>query len=169
MEMLPVKMTEANEPLEFVTLRSAFLDAFSDLETEVITILKSAGISSSNEPFGNRVQKLREADKTPRIAKANLGVRDQITDGITELLPIRADIVHSRMRIGILDGQPVALFINSKEASNSDALTRILTLKRMQGLVALVERLVKRISDLGRTANPASSLPPPSPGVTGDP
>lgn len=169
MEAVPIKVAQAQPALDFALLRSDLLDAFSDLESEVSMILRSAGIAPSNEPFGNRLQKLKEADKIPRIARANRPARDQIVDSLAELLPIRADIVHSRMRLARLDDEPVALFINAQEAGTDYAPARVLTLTQMRQLVTLVNRLGKRIRDLGRTVNPASSPPPPLPGAAGDP
>jgi len=148
--------------------RNDLLDAFADLEMTISRILRSCGIAPSNEPFGNRMKAFRSAEKTNLIAKANLGQRDQIADEIAMLLPIRADIVHSRLRASRVEGHVVCYFINSQEASSDYPSGRLLSIAQIQSLIERVIKLTERVGKL-KLINPASSPPPPSPGAASAP
>ena len=154
--------------VELYLLRSDFLDACANLEAAVCRILRSCGDARSTEPFGHRVQAFRKAEKTNLIAKANFGQRDQIADAIAELLPVRADIVHSAMKISLLDGQTTALFTNARTASDDYPVVRLLKAQDFRELIRRVANLTARTGTLGRVS-PASSPPPPSPDAAGGP
>ncbi len=149
--------------------RNDLLDAFADLEMIISKILRSCGVSPGNEPFGNRIKTFRTAEKTTLIAKANLPQRDQIADEIAALLPVRADIVHSRLRACRVEGHVVSYFINSQEASSDYPSGRLLSLTQINSLIEKVDKLTERVGGLNRATNPPSSPPPPSQGATGGP
>jgi len=169
MESSHTAILESQQTLDFAILRNDFLDAFSDLETEVTRILSSCGISASNEAFGLRLQKFREVSKTSLIANTNYGTRDRVADDIAKLLSLRADIIHSRMLVRLIASEPSARFVNSQDAHSKHPPGRELSLAEMRTLVSTVCNLADQIKDLRRKANPASSPPPPSPAATADP
>lgn len=154
--------------VELYLLRNDFLDACADLETAVCRVLRSCGDARSTEPFGHRVQAFRKAEKTNLIAKANYGQRDQIADAIAALLPVRADIVHSAMKLSTVDGQAMALFTNARAASDDYPLVRMLKAADFRELIRRVASLTARTAGLGRIS-PASSPPPPLRDAAGDP
>ncbi len=158
----------AAEGTELLLARSDFLDAFADLEIAVTRILRSCGTVTKGEPFSQKVKAFKTAEKTTLIAKSNHAMRDQIADEIFGLLQIRADIVHSRMTIRIIDGKVAASFLNVQEAGALFPPCRILIHSEIKQLIEMTNRLTQRIRALNR-ASPASSPPPPSPGAAGAP
>ena len=153
---------------EMLIVRNDFLDAFADLESAVVRVLRSCGVPAKGEPLSHKLKAFRTAEKTPLIAKSNLSQRDQIADDIAALLPIRADVVHSRMQLCTIDGQTAAIFVNGQESGLLFPPARVLNLSDMRQLVAMTHRLVERIAGLKRI-NPASSPLPPSPDAAGGP
>ncbi|MDE2411567.1 MAG: hypothetical protein KGM18_07310 [Sphingomonadales bacterium] len=154
--------------IEFLIARNDFIDAFADLEVAVCRVLRSTGQNPKSEPFGQRVKTFREAEKTHLIAKANYGARNQIADEIFAILPVRADIVHSRMNTHRIDGQLAAVLTNVQDAGAEFPTARILTLAQFKQLVSRITQFTQRIAALGKI-NPASLPQPPSPGAAGDP
>ena len=158
----------AAEGTELLLARSDFLDAFADLEAAVTRILRSCGTVTKGEPFSQKVKALRTADKTTLIAKSNHAQRDQIADEIFALLQIRADIVHSRMTMRIVDGKVAASFLNVHETGAPFPPCRLLFHSEIKQLIEMTNRLTQRIRALNRS-NPASWPPPPSPGAKAAP
>jgi hypothetical protein len=155
MESSHTTILDRQQTLDFAILRNDFLDAFSDLETEVTRILCSCGVAASNEAFGLRLQKFREVSKTSLIANANYVSRDRVADDIAKLLSLRADIIHSRMLVRLVANEPSARFVNSQDAHSKHPSGRELSLAEMQTLVSSIRNLADQIKDLRRKANPA--------------
>ncbi|MBK9011755.1 hypothetical protein [Novosphingobium sp.] len=168
MDLQAISNQEALDGIELLLARSDFLDAFADLETAVLRVLRSCGTVPKGEPFSQRVKALKTAEKTTLIAKSNHAQRDQIADEIMALLQIRADIVHSRMSIRTIDGKLAAFFLNVQETGALFPACRILNHSELKQLSSMVTRLTERISALNRV-NPASSPRPPSLGGAGVP
>ena len=84
--------------LEWLQARNDILDAFADLEARVAFILKRAGkLPPKGQCLGQRIEIFRTVKANSEIATANLVKRDTLANSISELLPVRADIVHSKM------------------------------------------------------------------------
>lgn len=158
-------IADMQDKIDFVLARNDFLDCFAELEAVIGRILKSCGQSVSNEPFGNRLKAFRLAEKTTLIAKANLAHRDHIADAIAELLPIRADVVHSTMRLATFDSRTVALFVNAQQAYSQCPQARIIDLSQLRALAREMRDLRKRVSELAKRANPTPSPSGPTPGA----
>lgn len=164
------ELPKAVAMIDFAIARTEFLDSFADLEAGVAKMLEKAGAAPSlKEPFSHRLKAFKEIDKVSVVAKCRIGQRNSLAAGIAKILPIRADIVHSRMHVNELDGRPVALFVNAQLAPDQDAPARILTLDRLQQLTKLLAGYLAKLSDLKRPINPASSPPQPLPDVAGGP
>lgn len=153
--------------LELSLLRSAFVDAFARLETSICKILASCGAMPSNEPFKQRLKDFQKAEKTHLIAKSNYTKRDQIAVAVDALLSVRADIVHSEMRIANVNGEPTAFFVNAKDAAAEYPCTRLLSLNQFKELIYKTKCPESRVVDLSRV-NPPSSQPQPSRDAAGD-
>ncbi|WP_296676163.1 hypothetical protein [Novosphingobium sp.] len=159
-------LAESTALIEFALARNDFLDHFADVEGAICKILQKNGTPQINkEPFGNRLKAFREVQNTTLVAKCRISQRNQLADSLAKILPLRADIVHSRMHIAQLDGMPVALFVNSLLTHDPDAPARILSLQRIKQLSAKLVNHAKTLDLLRKPINPASSPPPPSPGV----
>ena len=155
--------------LEWLQARNDILDAFADLETRIAFILKRAkNLPPKGQCLGQRLEIFRTVKANSEIAAANLARRDTLVNSIAELLPVRADIVHSRMKIHLIDGSPVGIFVNSHDANEKFPQNRLLTLAEMRCLVNSVQELTESLSKLSKP-NPPSSPPPPSPGAAAGP
>lgn len=156
--------------LDFALARSDFLDSFADLEAAIWVVLdKSGTMLTAKEPFGNRVKSFRELQSGTQLAKCRVNQKNQIADALLRLLPIRADLVHSRMQISVWDGEPVAIFTNAALADDPDALKRIMKLARLKTLTEKLRHYSEVTRSLRKPINPASSPQPPSPDEAGDP
>jgi hypothetical protein len=166
----PIDLPNVIAATDFVIARSQFLDRFADLEAGISAALQKAGTPPNlKEPFGHRLKAFKEIEKVSVIAKCRIGQRNDLVEAISKILPIRADIVHSRMQVSALEGVPVALFVNSQFAADPDAPVRLLTLERLQVHIASLSRFLERLQEMKRPVTPASSPPPPSPGATAGP
>lgn len=153
---------------ELVDARSQVLDAFSELEQTIARLLKRSEQKPHGPHFGARVEAFRKIEGIPEIAKANYPKRDRLADKICDLLPVRADIVHSCMKVYRIDAISTAHFINSQNANQSYPDGRLLTLDQLDEIAKAARLIVCEIAQLGRVI-PPSSPHPPSPGATGDP
>lgn len=169
MEQTAISHDEIRVRSDFTFARCGVLDHFARLESDIARVLLSCGKAPSGEPFGQRLKAFRTADKTPLIAKTNLPLRDQIADSIAELLPIRADVVHAEMRLGTLQGKPVAIFVNAQHVNDMLPLARVISLDDFAAIKRKIIAIREKIVTLGRKISPASSPPPPLPGAAGDP
>lgn len=155
---------------ELAQARSDVLDAFASLEAMVCKMLRAAEKQLPNAAqFSARLEAFKKLEGISQIAKANLQKRDRLVAEISALLPVRADIVHSRLKACQIDGLPAAIFVNSQNQSDSYPQCRILTLDAMRRMVEAILRYAKDISELGRVINPPSLPQQPSPGAKVDP
>lgn len=160
---------ESVSNFELIVARSAMLDAFGDLEARICCFLKDAKQLPKSQPLRSKIEAFKSLPGMPQLAKANLAKRDTLADEISQLLPIRADVVHSRMTRHDIDGKQAAIFVNSQNRSDAYPPCRILTEGDMRRITKDVLRIVTELGNLGRVVNPASSPQPPSPGAKGDP
>lgn len=165
----PITADAQRPETQLKAARSELLDAFADLEAAICVFIKDAKLAPKAQHLGARIEAFKAIDGIPRIAKANYSTRDKLASEVAALLPVRADIVHSRMRPCLVDGAPAAKFINSMQELEDFPLCRILTVDELRTMASKVLRIVTQLSQLGRVSNPASLPPPPSQDAAGDP
>lgn len=146
---------------QFQQLRSEFLDAFAELESFIAVLLDHAGKAAPAQHLGCRLKEFREIEPNSRLAKENLKRRDQLAGKISALLPLRADIVHSTMRVCIIDGEPSAIFVNAQNLAESNPPCRVMSQADLTRLLKQVEDLTAQLRTLNRSPNPPSSQPRP--------
>jgi hypothetical protein len=149
--------------------RSKFIDAFGQIETNVAAILKAGGISPCNTPMSQRLSEFRKLAANARLAKQNLGRRDQLAEKIALLMPVRTDIVHSVLTGCIVDGMVTAKLVNAQLSGDRLPPCRLLNESDFDRLIAEAGKIANDLLALAKPLNPASSPPPPSPGAAGDP
>ena len=164
-----ITRSDLPEALEIKALRSDILDAFADLECLIYSFLKDSKIVSKAPHLGARLEAFKTIDGISRIAKANYTKRDRLADDISALLPIRADIVHSRIKTCVIDGASAARFVNSQNACVDYPPNRILMADELREICYRIKCIVAELGTLGRVTSPAPSLPPPSPAAAGGP
>lgn len=163
MDIAPFSIDREQGKATLVVARSDFIDAFAELEEIVSRILRSAGHAPKGEPFCQRIKTFRGLDKTPLIAKQNFGARNQLADAILALLPVRADIVHSRLDVRTIDGVAAAMLTNAHESGTEYPTCRVLTATQFHELTARIVRYTQRIAALGKTKPETPSAPVSSP------
>ena len=149
-------------------VRSQVLDAFSEIELAIARLLIAAGNQPKGPHLGSMVEAFRKIEGIPGVAKANHPKRDDLANKICELLPVRADIVHSQMKVCRVDGVASAQFVNSQNASQSYPECRLLSVKHMIDIANAARTIASGIAQLNRI-NPPSSPPLPSPGAAAVP
>ena len=87
---------------------------------------------------------------------------------VEDLLPLRNDLVHSHLRVALLDQQAVACFWNSRDAQSDKESLRLFTAAGLRQLAQSTADLAGAIRESG-SPNPPPSPPPPSPGAAGGP
>jgi len=117
-------------------LRSEFLDSFGRLEAEVMQYIGKTEVkATSSTPFSQKLAalaKARDRFKNPKRLDVRIAA-------IRELLPVRADIVHSVLElILIFDGQTTSMKLQFR--NSSDCERRPLTLTHDQ-LAIIIRRL----------------------------
>jgi hypothetical protein len=167
-ELIDVERCAARS--DFCHARSDVLDAFADLESYVSAMLRLAGKSvSKGQCLGQRMQVLRGLEASSQLAKSNFAMRDRIVDEISDLLPVRADIVHSRMGECSIDGQKAAVFMNSHDSAEPFPMPRFMTIADLKRLAAIIQKQTEKLKTLNRNPNQPSSPPPPLPGAATGP
>ncbi len=117
-------------------LRCDFLDAFARLESAVMQYIGRTDVKASpGQPFSQKLgllQKARDRFRNPK----RLDVR---VAAIQQLLPVRADIVHSVLEVALVfDGRTVTSRLSFQNSSNAQ---RPPMLTSRDDLVAMTRRL----------------------------
>lgn len=102
----------------FHRLRSELLDSFADIEKSLIIYVsknKPKGFCIT-APLGHKIEAAKQVPAGPQRSKDLKVKADQELAKLAELLPLRADIVHSRMEVAVTSSSDLlAIFKNSKD------------------------------------------------------
>lgn len=71
---------------------------------------------SEGASLGQRIAHARQAQPGPRLSKDNLTKACAALDDVSSLLPLRADIVHSVMRVAQVDAATTLISSNARTA-----------------------------------------------------
>ena len=152
---------------QFHIERSRFLDAFADVEQATIRLCARLAIKPGVLTFGQRIEELRKIKANPQLSKPRVAEIVGMAERLGKLNELRADIVHSHMRVAPIDGQTQACFINSRNCGQEFQSARLLTLEQFGKLITELANSALQVAKLG--PNPPASPPPPSPGGATDP
>ena len=102
----------------FHRLRSELLDSFADIEKSLIVYVsksKPKGFCVT-APLGHKIEAAKQVPAGPQRSKDLKVKADQELAKLAELLPLRADIVHSRMEVAVTSSSDlIAIFRNAKD------------------------------------------------------
>lgn len=117
-------------------LRCDFLDAFARLESAVMQYIGRTDVKASpGQPFNQKLTLLQKARDRFRNPK-RLDVR---IVAIQQLLPVRADIVHSVLEVAVIfDGRVTASKLSFRNSSNAERPAMLID---RDELVAMTRRL----------------------------
>lgn len=132
--------------------RSEFLDAFGGLEAQLLKLLRSGKKPVNAAQTTALLEAFRKLEATPLIAKANLPKRDTLAARIDELLPVRADIVHSRMIVHMVGNDCEVRFVNARNSHEKHPQSRNLTIAQLEALIRDVGALTDELSGLNQSA-----------------
>lgn len=143
---------------ELAQARSDLLDAFADIEAKIARMVKAA---SGSAHLSARITLFRKLEPCSSLSKTNLPKRDKMADELESLLPLRADIVHSRLETVMIGGSVAAKFVNAQHRHEDHPPCRLLFLADIRKLTTKVHAIHKDLSNLNRPINsPSSPLPP---------
>ena len=158
-EDLPSIWTEAQ------LLRGAFLDAFARVEMAVMLYAELTGAKvTSAMPLSQKLtalEKERKTFKNPRRLDVRIAA-------IRELLPVRADVVHSALEVAItFDGRAAETKMQFQNASDAARRPLALTIDQLTALTSRLTRLAMQFSHQRLLAKdptaPASANAPAAP------
>jgi hypothetical protein len=129
--------------------RSDWLDAFADLELEIGRCIARRCVGKNKKSFSQRLDDLAALEPGP-----DLSCRDQARLGALvcqcrQLLLLRGTIVHSHMRVGLIDNVAVALFINMAGEARKPLSQVALTQEQFTSSIEDLRRLAADLRPFG--------------------
>lgn len=149
-------------------LRGDFLDAFARLEMAVMGYIGKTDVKASpGQPFSQKLELLHKARERFRNPK-RLDVR---IAAIRPLLPVRADIVHSKLEVAILfDGRTTSVKLFFQNASNALKPPMLIDFDELVAMTRRLNQLAdqfshQRLKEAAQAAHasPSASAAPPTP------
>lgn len=146
-------------------LRCDFLDAFARLESAVMQYIGRTDVKASpGQPFSQKLgllQKARERFRNPK----RLDVR---VAAIQQLLPVRADIVHSVLQVALIfDGRTMTNRLSFQNSSNPQRQPMLISRDELVAMTLRLNQLAhqfsqQRLKEAAPTA-PAVATAPAAP------
>jgi hypothetical protein len=127
--------------------RSKCLDAFITCEEVVISLLVKAEVKFGGEPFGKKIEKLRKAKVGKLYSEQMKSQTDILLVGFEELMKVRNDLVHARLRLECIDGVEKACFINARECTNGTQVARLFSLESLRAVTRKASELANELRE----------------------
>ena len=133
------------------------LDSFADIEQTLLTY-----VSQTNQkgfcvtaPLGHKIDAAKKVPAGPRRSKELKAKADAELSKLAELLPVRADMVHSRMEVAITtSSQFLAIFKNAKDVTSNQADALVFNNNEFERFVSDVRLLAKTLAKALSAQNP---------------
>lgn len=152
----------------FHVARSRVVDAFGEVEREIVALLQRADAKVLKAPLSQKFAAVRKIEPSPHYARKRRDTVHGALDKLTPLLVRRAEIAHSAMQIVRIIGEQEVRAAFHNPAAQPERGECVL-LYRVQDLIDLARDVRALARDLAGEPNPASSPPRPSPGAAGGP
>ncbi|HYW16997.1 MAG TPA: hypothetical protein VE891_12705 [Allosphingosinicella sp.] len=159
MTALPIpEEFEVDTISSFARARSEFLDRFNQLEAAILRLEHrlSAAFPVRGTPLSQRLATLSSL-KPSSTCSAQL---QRLVRECETLLPFRATIVHSTMKVRKRNKGRVAIFQNSFDEANDVPLFAVTTERDFERVAARVQRLTDEINGLIPALKPSGPLQP---------
>ena len=156
----PVSLCVPHDLEQAHALRSVVLDSFADVECAVARVLQLVPKPPSDGAcLGQKLELAKTIKPSPQFATTAhasllLGLND-----LTQLLAVRADIVHSRLRLADVDGTPMLIFTNSRVAGDTYPTVRLIKPADMLSLQTQLGAIAKRLDAALRRPSPPQPKP----------
>lgn len=126
--------------------RSKLIDAFADVEEGVMRLLDQTGSKRGAEPLKQKLAIVLKAKAGPAYSSTRKTQVDEAIKAIDTLLELRADLVHARLAVTMIDVEMHACFVNARETGIIGRKARIMTLVEMRTITTQVEALALRLA-----------------------
>lgn len=130
--------------------RSKCVDAFADLEAAVIAMLVFHKVKTGSEPFSQKLVKIAKIPPCPQLSKSQVSRLGEIVKRCQTFSEVRNDIVHSRLKLAVIDNDHRACFINHGQASGCIQNARLFNLQSLRDLSSHLASLTAEITDMTR-------------------
>ena len=123
--------------------RSRCIDAFAACEEAVATLFFQTGAKAGADVLAQKISSLAKIPASPGYAKAR---REKVIvqlSALADLLPVRADIVHGRLRLAQIDGEIFACFVNAKDLGGDYLKARLLPFENLRTLTRTVTKIAE--------------------------
>jgi hypothetical protein len=139
----------------FQLARNDVLDAFAQVEASVISFICSRGgdVGCPTRPLAQKLETLASLKAGPRLSKAKKQAISLEAQKLAATLPVRADVVHSPLRIVTLDGI-VALYVNASASNAQFPVARMLSLKQHYALAENAQAFADFLNDKHNPSSP---------------
>lgn len=150
---------EISRTTVFASARSDWLDRFSRLE---VSVMRCADQFSSKPlprgmPLSQRLARITSLTTSSAGSPEVLKKLQMLADECLELLPRRATIIHSTMKVGKCDGTDVALFQNGVDVAANLPVYVVMTEEDF----VVDQRVLQSLTDRFSSLLPNPSWPPP--------
>lgn len=161
-----VKPIVAAEVDEAHRLRSQLLDSFADVEQAVTSVLAMVPKKASDgASLGQRIECAKMVEPNPKLSKANHAIVRESLSKLCCILPLRADVVHARLQVVMVNGDPTVIFSNSRNTGCLHPPVRMIGLNEFAALA----KYVQGMADALARAVTQPSPPQPRPAATTGP
>ena len=133
------------------------LDSFADIELALLVYVSKSPQKSFcvTAPLGHKIEAAKKVPAGPRRSKELKIKADLELSKLAELLPLRADMVHSRMEMAVtVDSQFIAIFRNTKDVTSSHPEALVFNCKELQNFVTKVATLERSLARSLTAQNP---------------
>ncbi len=143
--------------VNFYQMRSEMLDSFAGIEQTLLTYVRKHNQKSFciTAPLGHKIEAAKKVPAGPRRSKELKAKADNELSKLAELLPLRADMVHSRMEIAVTtSSQFLAIFKNAKDVSTLHPEALVFDNNELKNFVLRVTALEKSLAKSLTAQNP---------------
>ena len=149
----------------FYKMRSDLLDSFADIEQTLLIYVKHTKQKNfcATAPLGHKIEAAKKVPAGPQRSKELKAKADSELSKLAELLPLRADIVHSRMELAVTtSNQLLAIFRNIKDATSSHPEALVFDYSDFEKFVVRVRELETSLSEALTAQNPQPKAKTPN-------
>jgi hypothetical protein len=143
--------------INFYRMRSDMLDSFADIEQTLMAYVAQTNQKSCciTAPLGQKIEAAKKVPAGPRRSKDLKAKADAELSKLAELLPIRADMVHSRMELAVtISSQFLAIFKNAKDETSTHADALVFNDDEFEKFVTEVKSLAEILAEALSAQNP---------------
>ena len=149
--------------VNFYRMRSEMLDSFADIERTLLLYVLNNNQKGFcvTAPLGHKIEAAKKVPAGPRRSKELKLKADAELSKLSDLLPLRADMVHSRMEVAVTTASNfIAIFRNTKDVASNHPEALVYDFNELQRFIFRVKALEKSLTKALMAQNP-----PPKPKI----